>query len=1063
MTGSDVLEANLRLLPAQGWLRAVPDESALARVTGPADQPVLQIRTGRDQWVAVHGRRDPLRDARHLIDTHFPPAAAPPTIGVVGGGAGFLPEALLDRPESPRVIVIEPHAVAARAMLSRRDWRMHLATGRLTIVVGPDYAGAADAWRHVAPPDQTPPCLEDPVLAREHAPLVARARDVLTRIAFDAAANARAERDLGARYAINTLANLPAVLGAPPLTSLAGRGRGRTAVITAAGPSLWRNLDEAARWRDRVVLIAADTTLRPLLARGIEPDYVVAVDPTAWNTRHLTGLGRIDRTCLVAEASVDPAAIDVCGTRRTFFRLADNIPWPWLLAQGIAIDRLDVWGSVLTAAWSLAELLACDAVWFLGADLAYTGRQPYTRGVTFEVDWARATQAGTPLRRLWQAHLRRRPLAHVTSVDGATVPTAPHLLAFRDWLLERSARSGRPVVNATGAGALVAAGAIALREPHALADLRMPATPFTAAPEAVAAHSGIARLREALRPASAARQALLDMAGNLCGPGRVEPLLERLSRAPGSLPSDRSGLEASAPHGTIMAAGWPFLPERLASWNSARAGRSPSWPPSPLEHDVAAATGATTSIWRHAMSLPRVLKAGGPRAPAYPDLLPREVRALLSLPWHPDAESCAIGLLAAAARLVDLRATLPLKWDAPETVAPGHDTTVAPVDRDRSGRRRLEREACVALAVLRTQAERLANGPAPQIDATCRLLDRIGDTRPDGAAIVRVRLTGAGTSRRVAGWLHASEVPAIVQGALIDDGEPGPLAVAWQTSAGDGVRLDIRTGPETSSALPVARGRVVDWLAVRDVEVPASPMGAPLPGTSRCLLTPRHAYASLYLDASGVVEAAAPWSVRIVGERHGRRWHVAWAHAGEPRVLVRATTGGPEIDTGIPGTPFTAWPDDDAVLVTTDQGLWSWSPDGGARRLTPLPPAAIVAVRPDTVQLDPIPLQDGRLRSVRLVEGWHVDRRTGTHVSRPLGPLGQAWGHDPGAACAATAHPESHVVALSSGETQRLMVWYRPRGVAWLGHTLAVWSVDGRVGLVPDAARAIRHHDALSR
>lgn len=131
--------------------------------------------------------------------------------------------------------------------------------------------------------------------------------------------------------------------------------------------------------------------------------------------------------------------------------------------------------------------------------------------------------------------------------------------------------------------------------------------------------------------------------------------------------------------------------------------------------------------------------------------------------------------------------------------------------------------------------------------------------------------------------------------------------------------------------------------------------------------------------------------------------------------------------------------------------------------LAPLPPAAIVAVDPDSVRVDPIPLHAGRLERTRLDEGWHVDRRSGARTNRPLGPLGQAWGYDAGVGCTATAHPESHVVAIGAGQRQRLMVWYRPRGVAWLGDTLVVWGVDGRVGVVPSAARAIRPHDAPSR
>ena len=50
-------------------------------------------------------------------------------------------------------------------------------------------------------------------------------------------------------------------------------------MIVGAGPSLDDSLAALARSRDRAVVLAADTALRPLLAAGIRPDIVAAVDP----------------------------------------------------------------------------------------------------------------------------------------------------------------------------------------------------------------------------------------------------------------------------------------------------------------------------------------------------------------------------------------------------------------------------------------------------------------------------------------------------------------------------------------------------------------------------------------------------------------------------------------------------------------------------------------------------------------------------------------------------------------------------------------------------------------
>src|SRR5205823_2866428 len=49
----------------------------------------------------------------------------------------------------------------------------------------------------------------------------------------------------------------------------------------------------------------------------------------------------------------------------------------------------------------------------------------------------------------------RWPAVTETDVTGHVVRTAPHLLSFRDWIVERAgAFPGRRIVNATGAGLL---------------------------------------------------------------------------------------------------------------------------------------------------------------------------------------------------------------------------------------------------------------------------------------------------------------------------------------------------------------------------------------------------------------------------------------------------------------------------------------------------------------------------------------------------------------------------------------------------------------------------------
>lgn len=428
------------------------------RVNWQTPQPTAEIRRADGRWILLHSRRDPLMEAERWLAqilAQTPPpgtaSASTPTFVLIGAGLGFVLDVIEREQPQAKLIVLESQPALARALLSRRDWRPALRSGRLRLLVGPDYDGAAQAWRWIEP-DSPPIPLAHPVLERELPERLQEGMQTFKRIAFDAAANQRARRELGTIYFTQTLRNLPRLLTAPPVDTLEGRGAGWPAVICGAGPSLDRNLSAVHAWRDRAVMIGVDTTLRPLLARGIEPDYVVGVDPTGLNARHLTGVGALRHAWLVAEPSLAPPALAAFGDRLSGYRVSDNHPWPWLLDAGIDCGMLHVWGSVLTAAFSLAVRLGCDPIVLVGADLAYTQDRPYTRGTVFEVDWARGVLEGAPLPRLWQRLIARREIIDTDGIDGATVKTAPHLLAFRDGLQDQVRATSARVINATGAG-----------------------------------------------------------------------------------------------------------------------------------------------------------------------------------------------------------------------------------------------------------------------------------------------------------------------------------------------------------------------------------------------------------------------------------------------------------------------------------------------------------------------------------------------------------------------------------------------------------------------------------
>jgi hypothetical protein len=376
------------------------------------------------------------------------------TLFVIGLGSGAVLDALDRRGWNGRVVAFEPNPAAVES----RRWGHWSRDERLTILLGPEFDGLDRVVPSLAP-EQVKPLIVVNYDVAATAPDAAKdAMRVAARAWFGARANQEARREFAPPYLLNTLRNVKAIAAEADAGTLRGAFPGVPAIVVGAGPSLDRNIDEIAAHRGRAIVIAADTALRPLLAAAVAPDLVVAVDPGEANARHLTDLTACPATWLVAEGSVDPAALAAFAGRSFVCRVASHHPWPWLQGHGIERGTLRAWGSVLTTAFDLALVMGCDPIVFAGADLAFTGGQPYARKTTYESDWRREQAWGDTLHAIWSARVNAWPELFEPGIDGEPVRTAPHLRSFRDWIVREAAHSTRTVVNASGGGILLGAG-----------------------------------------------------------------------------------------------------------------------------------------------------------------------------------------------------------------------------------------------------------------------------------------------------------------------------------------------------------------------------------------------------------------------------------------------------------------------------------------------------------------------------------------------------------------------------------------------------------------------------
>ena len=433
-----------------------PAETGRVRVdsTGHGESVLVRVPDGR--WVRLHGSRDPVREANALLEAAFLDRE-PSCVIAVGVGFGYLLDAVAARSNRTRVLALEPFSATVPYLKARPIVAEWLASGRLTLLVAPRFDGATEAWQAVDASDPAPPVVFHPVIQREFRMECAQAYGLSVRIMQGARENEQARQAFSGRYLLQSIGNLPRICREGDAAGLADAFPSVPAVVVGAGPSLDSTLDALRALAGRVVIVATDTSLRPLLAAGIAPQIVVAVDPSELNARHLSGVRVTGETWLVAEGSLHPSVFDAFDRRTFFCRVSDHEPWRWLRTCGLDCGHVRTWGSVLTTAFDVAHRAGCNPIVFFGADMAYTDGLPYCRNTIYERDWVNY-KTPAELSAAFLPGLANRPTCTEPDIAGKPVLTAPHFLQFRDWLVSRASARDRCVLNATGGGILHGGG-----------------------------------------------------------------------------------------------------------------------------------------------------------------------------------------------------------------------------------------------------------------------------------------------------------------------------------------------------------------------------------------------------------------------------------------------------------------------------------------------------------------------------------------------------------------------------------------------------------------------------
>lgn len=381
---------------------------------------------------------------------------------VLGFGLGYHVKQLAERSrKATLIIVFEPDIALLRAVFERIDHSTWMKDALILFITDADDRGVLARKL-----DGAESILAQGVHFMEHAPSRARLADHASRFtslftSFIGAAKTTLMTTLmrSVDTTRNLMLNIDHYALGSGISELHYIAQGCPAVVVSAGPSLHRNMHVLKQpgVRDKCVIIAVQTTLKPLLAAGIVPHFVTALDYHEISKRFYEGLTaeQVKEITLV----VDPKAHPV---------ILDSFPGPVRCCANGFLDgvlgalkqemgELPAGATVAHLAVYLAKYLGCNPIALVGQDLGFTDGLYYAPHAAIHDIWASELNPFNTIEMMeWQRIVRHRlHLKKVRDVAGKSLYTDAQMDTYlqqfeRDFA--EYVRAGLMIVDASEGG-----------------------------------------------------------------------------------------------------------------------------------------------------------------------------------------------------------------------------------------------------------------------------------------------------------------------------------------------------------------------------------------------------------------------------------------------------------------------------------------------------------------------------------------------------------------------------------------------------------------------------------
>jgi hypothetical protein len=407
----------------------------------------------------VHSQYNPLRDAERALqeDGLFKGEACL----FCGCGLAYLPELYARKFPESTMILAEPDIFLFLLCLSSRPLKGLLSHPGLILVIGTRPGEIISLLEKLYLTDIS--VYESPAITAPNQSWFDDFASLRKRNREKREINANTLKRFGDLWLGNMCKNLGEMREREGIRHFSGLFADIPILVLAAGPSLDRILPHLALLRKHCVIIAVDTAVRACLRSGVEPDFIMLVDPQYWNYRHLDGI-ECPSSILITESAAWPAvfrfkcrSIHLCSS---LFPLGK-----FLESRTGEKGELGAGGSVSTTAWDFARHLGGTKIFMAGLDLGYPDKKTHFTGSIFEERSHTASDRLAPAETQGYLALYGAGPYPVPDYKGGTVLTDKRLILYAWWFESRlAAHEGHKTATLTPEGVRIPGFAVAALE-----------------------------------------------------------------------------------------------------------------------------------------------------------------------------------------------------------------------------------------------------------------------------------------------------------------------------------------------------------------------------------------------------------------------------------------------------------------------------------------------------------------------------------------------------------------------------------------------------------------------